>query len=186
MIVTLQGLHGYLQISANHSNIRAMTEVKRWIRSAEQAGWRVSSVAGSEIRLACAKHGCQGALTVSLNNHGPAPDPCGLDHVQGFAAAAFEDYRALVGLLIQRRMALGLDQADLNAILGMADGYIAKLECFARVTTIPTIQIWARALGVTITTGRAPLPSATAAAIQRRTHSPYRPQYNRSRHVQGR
>lgn len=160
-----------------------MTEVKRWIGSAERAGWRVAYVTATEIRLACAKHGCQGALTVSLNNPGPAPDPCGREHVQGYSAAAFEDYKALVGLLIQRRMALGLDQADLNAILGLADGYVAKLESFARVTTIPTVQLWAQALGLAITTTRAPLPAVTAAAIQRRAHSPYRAEMNRSKHA---
>lgn len=160
-----------------------MAEVKRWIKQAEQAGWRVSNVTATELRLACSKQGCKGHLVVSLNNPGPAPDPCQLEHVAGYSAAAFDDYRALVAILAKRRRALGLDQQDLNAILGMADGYVAKLESFARVATLPTLQLWAQCLGLELTASRTNLPPQTAAAIQRRSIAPYRPEMVRSKHA---
>lgn len=156
-----------------------MTEVKRWIQQAESAGWRVSGVTSAELHLSCSKVGCPGSMVVSLSNPGPAPEPCGLDHVAAYSAAAFADYRALVAIMVRRRVALGLDQADLNAVLGMAEGYVAKLESFARVAPLPTLQLWAQALGLELTASRIPLPAATAAAIQRRSTSPYRHNYAR-------
>lgn len=162
-----------------------MTEVKRWIKEAEKAGWRVSGVSSSEMRLACAKQGCPGHLVVSLNNPGPAPDPCPLEHVAGYSAAAFDDYKALVAIFVKRRRALGLDQHDLNAILGMAEGYVSKLESFARVATLPTLQLWAQCLGLELATRRTNLPPQTAAAIQRRSIAPYRPEMARPKHVTG-
>ena len=162
-----------------------MAELKRWIRDAERNGWRVSGVTATELRLACAKQGCPGHFVVSLANPGPAPEPCGLEHVAGYSAAAFDDYRALIAVFVKRRRALGLDQQDLNAILGMAEGYISKLESFARVATLPTLQLWAQCLGLELTTSRSNLPAQTAAAIQRRAISPYRPEMVRSKHATG-
>lgn len=160
-----------------------MADVKEWITGAEKQGWRVLNKTTLEIRLVCAKHGCTGRMAVPLANPGPIPDPCPLDHVAAWSSGAFDDYKALVAIFIKRRHALGLSQEDLNDVLGMADGYISKLESFARVSTLPTLQLWAQCLGLSIVTGRAPLPPATAAAIQRRTTSPYRPEMSRSKHV---
>lgn len=138
------------------------------------------------MRLVCGNVGCPGEITVSLHNPGPAPAPCSLPHVSGYAAPVFDEYKALVAHLVRRRMALGLDQADLNAIMGTAEGYVSKLESFARVATLPMLQLWAQALGQDITTKPAPLPAATAAAIQRRSTSPYRREMNRSKHAERR
>tara|TARA_R110000851_G_scaffold22626_9_gene67012 strand:- start:548 stop:820 length:273 start_codon:yes stop_codon:yes gene_type:complete len=73
-----------------------------------------------------------------------------------------------VGELVRRRRALGISQEDLSDAAGMADGHINKLEAFARTAQFPTLQLWAQTLGAEITLRAAPLPDATARAIERR------------------
>lgn len=160
-------------------------ETRQWIKGAETAGWRLAAVSAVEMRLACARPGCPGSLSVSLHNPGPIPEPCAADHVSGYGVAAFTAYQDLVELLRTRRRALGLAQGDITDAMGMAEGYIAKLESFAKVAPLPTVQLWAQTLGLYITTAPAPLPLATRAAIERRQANPYQPHQARFKHAAG-
>lgn len=107
-------------------------------------------------------------MTLPLDNLGAAPSPCSLSHHGQYGAQAYARYTALVGELRRRRRALGLSQEDINAAAGLADGHINKLESFARTAQFPTLQLWAATLGGEITIAPAPLPDATARAIERR------------------
>lgn len=157
-------------------------ETKRWIREAERAGWRVAGVSARVVRLRCSMHGCTGSLELPLANLGPIPETCDFPHDHGHARSTFDDYRALVEELRRRRRSLGLDQVDLNDAMGTADGYVSKLESFARVASAPTLALWCQALGVSMTLAPAPLPPATAKAIEDRQVRPYAPEQARFKH----
>jgi len=157
-------------------------QTRHWIKQAEQNGWRLASVSGARLRLLCSKQGCEGSHTVSLDLLGPPPPPCDLPHVQGYARQTFDHYERLVDELRSKRRRLGMNQDDLNAAMGMADGYVNKLESLARVATFPTLQLWAQTLGLAITTTPAPLPSATTRTIEDRKDRPYQPNQARYKH----
>jgi transcriptional regulator with XRE-family HTH domain len=82
-------------------------------------------------------------------------------------------YRGLVDRFRKRRIALGLDQADVTEAAGMTEGYIAKLESFARLASPPMLDLWAQTLGLKLKPVPAPLPPATRAAIANRSATPY-------------
>jgi len=159
-------------------------QAREWIKGAESNGWRVSSVKGLTIRLSCSCVGCPGSLALPLANLGQAPAPCDRPHVQGHSADAFATYAALVSDLVRRRIQLGLSQPDLDDALGVADGYVAKLESLARTTSPPTLLLWCQALGLQIITAPAQLPDATRRAIELRASSPYRSDQARFKHGQ--
>jgi hypothetical protein len=154
-------------------NITAMG-TRDWIKQAEQVGWRVSSIRGLTLRLACSCIGCPGSLVVPLSNLGGVPAPCPLPHVSGHGKAAFGRYEVLVADLVRRRVQLGLSQPDLDAAIGWPDGYCAKLESGARTSSPPTLLMWCDALGLQIITAPAPMPDATRRAIEQRAVNPYR------------
>ena len=148
------------------------TRIRNWIKAAEVNGWRVGTIKGLKLRLACSLTGCKGHRTIDLNNPGEVPAPCDLGHVKGYSRRTFDEYTGLVAELALRRRRLGLDQIDLNDAMGMADGYISKLESFARVASTPTLQLWCETLGVRFTVTPAPLPDATRRAIEQRKDKP--------------
>jgi transcriptional regulator with XRE-family HTH domain len=156
-----------------------------WIKAAEGQGWRVASVSGAVLRLHCDKPGCPGEMVLPLDNLGPVPDGCTLGHVGGHSRAAFASYQVLVEELRRRRRSLGLDQQDLTAAMGVPDGYVSKLESFARIASPPTLLLWAQALGLYVTTSPAPLPPATLRAIEQRQGKPYAENQARWRHAAG-
>lgn len=158
-------------------------ELRRWIKGAELAGWRLSGVSPSMLSLRCACHGCDGALSLPLANPGPVPAPCSQDHASGYGARAFGSYEVLVAELRRRRLQLGLDQESLGEAIGFARGYMGKLEAFQRIAAPPTLLLWAQSLGLTITTAPAPLPPATLRAIEGKTAAPYQPNQARFKHV---
>lgn len=152
-----------------------------WIKQSEAAGWRVAGVAGLVLVLRCAKTGCTGSLKLPLDNLGAVPDPCTRPHVNGYAVAVYDDYKALVGQLSKRRRALGLSQEALNAAIGLPDGYMSKLEAFHRTTSPPTLLLWAQSLGLSLSLSPAPLPNATIRAIEQTTVKPYAASQARSK-----
>jgi transcriptional regulator with XRE-family HTH domain len=153
--------------------------VKDWIKQAEKNGWRVRSVNSLTISLKCSKQGCPGCVDVPLNNLGAVPDPCDLPHRKHYAARTFKAYEDLVEQLIRRRRSLGLSQEDVCAAAALADGHISKLEAFHRIGQLPTLQLWADTLGMSLTLAPAPLPNATIRAIENRPaplqHRPPKP-----------
>ena len=158
------------------------TGAKQWIKGAEANGWRVGQISGLRLKLVCGLHGCTGHRLIDLSDMGEPPAPCDLQHARGYSRRVFDGYTALVEELAQRRRRLGLDQTDLNDAMGMADGYISKLESYARIASTPTLQTWCDTLGVRFTISPAPLPDATLRAIERRQAAPYNPKRARSKH----
>lgn len=163
------------------AHIRTML-ASQWIKDSEAAGWRVSSITGSRIRLACSKAGCLGHIAAALDGLPSVPGPCALPHVGQWSATTFAQYQTLVDELRRRRRQLGLDQGDINHAAGLADGYVNKLEAFAKIASMPTLQLWAATLGLSITTAPAPLPPATTRAIENRAGNPYQPNQARFKH----
>ncbi|TNE43429.1 MAG: hypothetical protein EP341_11445 [Sphingomonadales bacterium] len=160
-----------------------MSTLRNWIKGAERNGWRVDGAAGLEMRLRCSCIGCDGAKLLPLDNLGPIPEPCALPHDGMHARKVFDEYRALVEHLRRRRRSLGLDQQDLNDAMGLADGHLNKLESFARVAAPPTLLLWCQSLGLQLTVTPAPLPAATARAIEARQSRPYQEQQARWKHA---
>lgn len=161
-----------LQTIATCENIPPM-RAQDWIRQAEQAGWRVTSVSGRALVLKCAAQGCAGHLSLPLDNLGPTPPACILPHAGQYSQKLMDDYQSLIAELVRRRRSIGLDQIDLNAAIGLADGHLSKLEALHRIASPPTLILWAQSLGLALTTAPIPLPRATIAAIDRRKDRPY-------------
>lgn len=157
-------------------------QVRRWIREAERQGWRLSHVGGMSLTLRCSCKGCPGTLKLPISNLGDVPEPCQLEHSKGYGRATFEHYEAIVEELRRRRRQLGLDQIDLNSAMGTPDGYVNKLESFARIASPPTLTLWAESLGLRLTTEAAPLPPATLKAIEDRQARPYQETQARFKH----
>ena len=153
--------------------------VKEWIRQAERQGWRVQQVRGLSIELRCAKQGCEGHKALPLDNLGPTPEPCDLQHEGQYAQKVFNEYQALVSEFQRRRRSLGLSQEDVTAASGLADGHINKLEALHRVAQLPTLQLWAQTLGLSLVIDPAPLPASTLKVIEQRKINPYRPEMSR-------
>ena len=65
-------------------------------------------------------------------------------------------------------MALGLDQMDLGAAMGMADGYVNKLESFAKIASPSTLLVWLQAVGLEMVGQPVALPPATLEMISGR------------------
>ncbi|WP_298852230.1 helix-turn-helix domain-containing protein [uncultured Ruegeria sp.] len=152
-------------------------------KALRERGWRIASIKGTEMHLQCAKVGCLKTTKVSLAEPVELPAPCTEKHFNGYDAQTFELYLTLVGTLRDRRSALGLSQEDLTAAMGIADGYVNKLESIARVAAFPMLQLWAQTLGLSITTTPAPLPPATTRAIEARESRPYQPNQARYKHA---
>lgn len=76
------------------------------------------------------------------------------------------EYRQFVRGLAQRRRDLGLCQLDLDPVLGVAEGYIGKLEAFHRIPSTLRLLEWLEGLGLAITMRPGPLPPATLHAIE--------------------
>lgn len=107
-------------------------------------------------------------MSLPLANLGPIPDPCSLPHVGKYGQPTYDRYKGLVEELKRKRRALGLSQEDINAAAGLADGHINKLEALHKTAQFPTLQLWAATVGMELTMKPAPLPVATARAIERR------------------
>ncbi len=142
--------------------------VKDWIKKAEGNGWRVHSADKLVLTLQCCKQGCDNRISMPLDNLGPEPEPCDQPHQFQYAAATFQAYENLVEQLIRRRRSLGLSQEDVCAAAALADGHVSKLEAFHRIGQLPTLQLWADTLGLSLTLSPAPLPNATIRAIENR------------------
>ena len=155
-----------------------------WIKKAQRNGWRVDRVSGLSLRLCCSRQGCAGKLSLPLDNLGDIPAPCDLAHVGEYASSVFDGYKELVGELRRRRRQIGLDQQDLCDAMGVADGYINKLESFAKVASPPTLILWAECLGTSLTFAPAALPDATLRAIEGRQARPYQHAQARFKHDQ--
>lgn len=154
-----------------------------WIRKAERAGWRVAQVKPASLVLRCQCQGCPGRIVVHLDAMGSPPDPCDLEHVNGYAKPVFEQYEELVDALRRRRKLLGLDQTDLCAACGLADGHISSLESYRKVASPPTMFLWAQALGLRLSLAPQALPAATTRAIESRKGRPYAATQARFKHA---
>jgi len=156
--------------------------VREWIRKTEQAGWRVASVKGKRITIRCGCIGCPASRNYLIDGLDAVPAPCDLPHKNGHAKEVFDTYEKLVAELRRHRVQIGLDQQDLSDVMGVADGYIGKLESFAKTASPVTLMLWAQSLGLSITTTPAAMPKATAKAIQDRASSPYAVNQARFKH----
>lgn len=129
------------------------------------------------------KISAQFAGTARTGPDGARLDPSmGEDRRQGSRAAPApqksdrpvpSDYQEIVSSFRKRRVDLQLSQEDLNDAAGMTDGYVAKLESFARMASPAMLCLWAQSLGLRIAVLPDVLPNATRAAIANRATDPY-------------
>ncbi|WP_120636037.1 helix-turn-helix domain-containing protein [Ruegeria sp. EL01] len=151
-----------------------------WIKEAKKAGWKVDGTEGICLRLRCMKASCDNSITVPLENLGPVPEPCDRPHFGQFGADAFKSYKNLVDRLVTLRKRLGMNQDDLNAAMGVAEGYVNKLESFHRFPSYPMMMLWMECLGLEEDHKPCALPKASIRAIEGRKSNPYQP--NQARH----
>lgn len=156
--------------------------IKQWIKGAQDNGWVVSRIKGQSITLGCAVTGCRCEVHGRLDSIPPVPAPCSAPHKSGYSQDVYEDYKHFVGELRRRRRELGLDQSDLCNAMGVADGYINKLEAFDRTCAPPTLLLWAQSLGLKIKMTPDVLPAATIRAIENRAAAPYAETQARFKH----
>jgi transcriptional regulator with XRE-family HTH domain len=140
-----------------------------FIQKAQATGWRVISTRDGVIKLKCRCHGCKATLIQPIKTLAAIPQPCGRSHHGLYAAGTYDEYKSLVAVFIRKRRSLGLSQEDLCAAAGLADGHVNKLEAFARTAQMPTLQLWAKTLGLEITVVQTDLPAATVRAIEHRS-----------------
>jgi hypothetical protein len=112
--------------------------------------------------------GCRNGLILELAYLPENIPTCDWDHAGGYSREAFDRYAVFVAELRRRRMDLGLDQMDLGAAMGMADGYVNKLESFARVASHSTLLLWAQSVGLELVGHSGALPAATLEVVERR------------------
>lgn len=158
-----------------NDNVQPLTDpaaVRDWIRSAKVAGWVVQAIDGRRVIMQCACVGCHNRLTLRFADLSADLDRCDWPHVRGYGRDAFDQYAALVDVLRRRRMALGLDQMGLGAAMGMADGYVNKLESFARIASPITLLLWAQSVGQELTSRPIALPQVTLDPIDHRQSAP--------------
>lgn len=139
-----------------------------FIKEAQSVGWRVLSSRNGMLSLGCKCIGCPGRLSVPLTALNGPVAPCPRKHHGQYAAPVYQNYRELVGALVAKRRSLGLSQEDVTAAAGLADGHINKLEAFSRTAQLPTLQLWAETVGLSLTLTPATLPRATVTAIEQR------------------
>tara|TARA_R100000935_G_C2838899_1_gene169843 strand:+ start:3776 stop:4330 length:555 start_codon:yes stop_codon:yes gene_type:complete len=156
------------QIELQYRAIKDAAAVREWFRRAKAAGWLVQAINGRRVTMQCACIGCRNRLTLRFADLSTDLGRCDWPHVLGYSREAFDQYAALVDVLRRRRMALGLDQMDLGAVMGMADGYVNKLESFARIASPSTLLLWLQAVGLELTGCPAALPPLPLNAVANR------------------
>ena len=155
---------------------------RTWLKKSQENGWRLAGVTARECVLQCSAHGCSNEKHFLLDTLGQAPTPCEREHVNGYGKPAYDDYTKIVLELQRRRTQIGINQDDLDTALGVADGYIAKLESGARTPSPVTLIMWAQAVGVEIHFKPAILPPATLKVIEQRQTRPYEINQARFKH----
>lgn len=118
--------------------------------------------------MQCGCTGCRNRITHRFADPPVELGRCDWPHSRGYSQPAFDQYVRLVGVLRRRRMALGLDQMDLGAAMGMADGYVNKLESFAKIASPSTLLVWLQAVGLEMVGQPVALPPATLEMISGR------------------
>lgn len=117
--------------------------------------------------MRCAQMGC---LSVRFLGENQRPlKPCDWPHAQGYARPALDAYADLARQLVERRHALGLSQDDVAVAAGLSDGHLNKLEASARRAELPTLILWAGALGLRLSLEPCPLPQSTLVAVASRS-----------------
>ncbi|WP_375173381.1 helix-turn-helix domain-containing protein [Pseudooceanicola sp.] len=139
------------------------------IKAATKAGWLVDTTSGGEVVLSCSCPGCPGRKRLPVDNLGPVPSPCDLEHIAGAAPHVWAQYETLVGEFRRRRRQLGLDQGDVANAMGVADGYVGKLEAMHRIPRPDLVWIWAETLGLGIVLEPTELPEATREILRRKS-----------------
>lgn len=139
-----------------------------WTEAARDNGWNVEEHGGL-FRLTCMQKGCSGSVEIAPGD--PIPEPCKERHTHTWQE--MRAYRKIVARLRSRRRQIGLSQDDVSAALGMADGYINKLESFAKNASLPTLALWAETLGFSVSFQPTEFPPATKRALDSRKANPY-------------
>ena len=149
-------------------------QFKQWISAAQEAGWAVKSVSASDLTLVCNRTGCTCEQLHDLNALGDPPKSCECPHNGRLSEKSYTEYEVLLGELSRRRRLLGLNQDDLGSAMGVADGYVGKMEAMHKFPSIPMLQLWAQTLGVDIILKPIALPPPTIRAMDRRRAEPFR------------
>lgn len=144
-------------------------ERKKWLHSIGQAGWVVIRNGGDRLHIRCGVQDCRNKRAIPI---GAKVRPCEWDHSGRFRQLGVERYEDLSEILRARRMRLGLTQEEASAAAGLADGHVSKLEADVRTSSLPTLILWANALGLDIRLVPAPIPSSTISILCDRVGRP--------------
>ena len=147
-------------------------ENKKWLRRIARRGWVVIENRGVDLWIRCAVQDCPHAMSVAP---GEVPNECQWDHSGRFRQLALERYDDVSEILRARRIRLGLTQEETASAAGLADGHVSKLEADARVAALPTVILWAHALGLKINLVPDALPTSTASILSEKVGRPRQP-----------
>ena len=128
-----------------------------WLRAVSDSGWVVEGRDGDRLVIRCPAVGCRVQAMIAP---GSVPAPCDPGARRGAWDHPVADYEELKLFLRQRRQDLGFTIEDVDQAAGWpSDRYVSKLEVGASKTvTMPTLVLWAGALGYELVLRPTPLP----------------------------
>lgn len=126
---------------------------QNFLNEVEKAGWVLRYVKQEEVLVICPRHGCD--LRITLKPNQPVPNSCGA--MPETKEIVFDSYDAWRKFMIDRREGLGLSIRDMEAIAGLADDHLAKIESETKIPNLETAIMISQAAGVQLFARFAPL-----------------------------
>jgi transcriptional regulator with XRE-family HTH domain len=144
-----------------------VSDTTRLIEAIEGAGWIVDTIDQESCVVRCPKQGC--VMRARVSSADQVPPRAKQDDSYGFTVTA---YNFLRKYLRERRRKLRLSITEVEAMAGLADGHLLKMEknLPARTPQFDTIMLWAQALGIRITLMPGPVPPHLKRAIAEAEH----------------
>lgn len=144
-----------------------------YILEAQKAGWLLFSSNREGLTFQCAHPGCHEAMFApqSVVNREVMPEPCARQHVDA-QGVTVESYQDAMTVIADARRRLGVDQNDVGATAGLADGHVNKIEAGHRHCTLPVLLSLAATVGLSVVLAPAPLPKQAVALVSGRAMRP--------------
>lgn len=132
-----------------------------FLRDIQRAGWIIEEVDHEAAVAQCPAHGCGMRTSFTPSQDIPQACPGG----GALAEVPMSDYAQLLAFLSQRRENLALNMPEAEAIIGLADGHLNKIESMVRQPYPATLFDWAAGLGYQIVLRPVGLPPKALAVI---------------------
>lgn len=126
---------------------------QKFLQAVEEAGWVLAYVRADQCSVMCPRSGCD--LRITLRPGAPVPNSAGA--MPETKEIAFDSYDAWRKFMVDRREQLGLSIKDMEAIAGVADDHLAKIETAVKIPNLETAIMLSQAAGIEIFARFSPL-----------------------------